>query len=143
MLAATCAATAIPDVPVFPSHVAVIVVAPAATPVTSPVLSTVAMPLSADDQVIVRPVSTLPPASSGSACRCTVPPTVTGALDGETRTEATDGGTTVIDENPETPLELAAMRTAPVATPVTTPLLVTVATCEFSVSQNIFAPDTA
>jgi hypothetical protein len=70
-------------------------------------------------------------------------PTVTGALDGDTRTDATDGGTTVIDENPEIPLELAAMRVLPVATPVTTPLAVTVATAEFSVSQNIFAPETA
>lgn len=64
------------------------------------------------------------------------------ALDGVTRTDATDGGMTVIAENPETPLELAAMRTLPVAIPVTTPLLLTVAMLEFSVFQKILAPET-
>ena len=64
------------------------------------------------------------------------------ALGGVTRTDATAGGMTVIAENPETPPELAAMRTLPVATAVTTPLLLTVAMLAFSVFQKILAPDT-
>ena len=56
-----------PAVPLFPSLVAVMVVAPIAMPVTSPVLSTVATPLSEDDQETVRPVSGLPLPSSVAA----------------------------------------------------------------------------
>jgi hypothetical protein len=48
----------------------------------------------------------------------------------------------VIVENPELPPELAAIRTTPIAMPVTTPALDTVATCAFSVFQNTLEPDT-
>ena len=142
MLAATAAATAIPDVPIFPSLVAEMVVAPVDTPVTSPVLSTVAILSFDDDHVTVRPVSLFPTASSGSAIRCTVSPTLIAALDGVTRTDETPCGMTVIVEKPETPEALAAMRTVPTATPVTTPVLDTVAIAAFSVFQKTVAPDT-
>jgi len=142
MLAATAAETAIPDVPVFPSLVAVIVVAPMATPVTSPVASTVATASFADDHVTVRPTSGFPAASSGCAWRCTVTPTWIAALGGLTVTDATLGGITVMVEKPEFPLTLAAIRTTPTAMPVTTPALDTVATCAFSVFQNTLEPDT-
>ena len=46
-------------VPVFPSLVAVIVAEPAATPVTTPLEDTVAMPVLELDHVTARPVSTL------------------------------------------------------------------------------------
>jgi hypothetical protein len=55
-------------VPLFPSLVAVIVTGPpAATPVTSPLLDTLAMAVLALDQVTTRPVSGLPLASFGVA----------------------------------------------------------------------------
>jgi hypothetical protein len=69
MLAGTAATTAMRAEPVCPSHVALIVVGPTDTPVTSPVLSTVATLAFADDHVIVRPVSVCPVASSGSATK--------------------------------------------------------------------------
>jgi len=62
--------TVIELVPVFPSLVAVIVIGPPTlTAVTKPFASTVAAALF-DDQVMVRPVSTLPPASLVTAESC-------------------------------------------------------------------------
>src|SRR5439155_564035 len=66
--------------PVLPSLVAVIVTAPAATPVTSPVEETVAVAGALDVQVITRPESTLPAASLGLAASCTVAPTSTSTV---------------------------------------------------------------
>src|SRR2546425_1423673 len=56
--------TVIADVPLFPSLVAVIVADPGATPLTSPVASTVAVATALVVQAMARPVSTLPLASS-------------------------------------------------------------------------------
>src|SRR5207245_5272886 len=68
--------------PVTPSLVAVIVTAPAATPVTSPVDETVAVAGALDTQVIARPDSTAPAASFGLAASCTLAPTSTSAVAG-------------------------------------------------------------
>jgi hypothetical protein len=63
--------TVMVEVPVFPSLVAVIVTGPpAATAVTSPFKSTVVTAASLDDQVTVRPESTLSPASFVTAVSC-------------------------------------------------------------------------
>src|SRR5512140_271728 len=137
MLAPTAEATAIPAVPVLPSLVAVMFAVPLVTPLTRPVLSTVATDSSSEDHVIVRPESTLPLASSGSATRCTVSPTLMAALVGETRTDATGGGMTMIVATPDLPPELAAMCTVPSAMPVTTPEPDTVAMEVFSELQKM------
>ena len=59
-------------VPFFPSLVAVIVAEPAALPVTSPVVFTVAIDVLPLVQVTARPASGLPLASFGVAVSCTV-----------------------------------------------------------------------
>jgi hypothetical protein len=59
-------------VPLFPSLVAVIVAEPAATPVTTPLEETVAIPVLELDHVTARPVSTLLFASYAVAVSCTV-----------------------------------------------------------------------
>src|SRR5207245_8397403 len=87
------AVTVTAAVPLRPSLVAVIVTGPpAATPVTSPLASTVAtagVPLA---HVTVRPVSGLPLASCGVAVSCTVRPACTLGADGLTTTVATGTG---------------------------------------------------
>src|SRR6266550_3278171 len=115
-------------VPVFPSLVAVIVGAPAARPVTSPVPLTVAsarLPLA---QVIVRPVSTLPAESFVVAASCAVPPTNTLAEAGLIVTEATGTFATVTVAVPFCPSLVAVIVAVPAATAVTRPLADTVAT---------------
>src|SRR6266516_483834 len=67
--------TVIVAVPLCPAEVAVIVAAPAATAVTSPLALTVAMAVLPLNQVIVRPGSELPFASCGVAVSCNVWPT--------------------------------------------------------------------
>ena len=84
-------------VPVLASLVAVICAVPAATAVTSPVELTVAMLLFALDQVTTRPVSTLPFASRSVADNCTVLPTCTLAVAGDTVTDATGAGGNGVD----------------------------------------------
>ena len=59
-------------VPDFPSLVAVIVVVPAATPVTTPLLETVAMALLLEVHVTVRPVTIAPLTSRTTAERVVV-----------------------------------------------------------------------
>ncbi len=62
----TCAATVIVTVELTFPDAAVITAVPAATPVTKPVLLTVANPVALDDQVIVAAIA-LPFWSSGDA----------------------------------------------------------------------------
>src|SRR2546422_5332838 len=81
--------TVIAALPVLPSLVAVIVTAPAAAPVTSPLEETVAVAGALDAHVIVRPDSTVPAASCGVATSCTPAPTSTSAVAGLITTEAT------------------------------------------------------
>ena len=115
------------ELPLFPSLVAVIVAEPTATPVTSPLVETVATAEALVVHVTVRPPSGLPLASSGVAVSCTVVPTCTLAGAGLTVTEATGTGT-VIAELPVFPSLVAVIVTEPAATAVTRPLLDTVAT---------------
>ncbi len=87
------AVTVTAAVPLWPSLVAVIVTGPpAATPVTTPLPSTVATDVLLDAQVIARPVSTFPFASFVVAVSCTVPPATTDAGFGVTVTAATGTG---------------------------------------------------
>src|SRR5256885_14479414 len=79
-------------VPLWPSLVAVMVVDPAATPVTPPLALTVATLVLPLDHVTVRPVSTLPAASLSVAVSCTVLPASTLAGGGVTVTVATGPG---------------------------------------------------
>src|SRR5919198_3824722 len=68
-------ATVTLTVPLFPSLVAVIVAAPAATAVTRPVAETEAIPGALLAQVTGRPVSVFPAESLAVAASCTVCPT--------------------------------------------------------------------
>src|SRR5437667_167645 len=77
------------ELPLCPSDVAVIVAAPPATPLTSPLPLTVATPGLLLAQVTVRPLSGFPFASLGVTVRCTVWPAGTDADAGLTVTDAT------------------------------------------------------
>src|SRR5205809_206209 len=114
--------------PLCPSEVAVIVAAPAATAVTSPLALTVATAVLPLDQVTVRPGSELPFASCGVAVSCTVCPTCTDAVAGFTVTDATGTVLTVIVALPLCPSLVAVIVAEPAAPPVTSPLALTVAT---------------
>jgi len=96
--------TVIKDAPVFVSPVAVIVTGPpAATPVTRPFASTVAVAVLLELHVTMRSVSTLLLASRKVAVSCCVPPTTTLAGVGVTVTVATGIGVTVITTLPVFP----------------------------------------
>src|SRR5439155_193473 len=71
----TDAVTVSPPVPLCPSLVAVIMAAPAATPVTSPLPFTVATAGAVLAHVTTRPATAFPLASFGVAVSCTVCPT--------------------------------------------------------------------
>src|SRR2546425_419405 len=75
--------------PLLPSLVAVIVTAPAATPITRPLADTVAIAVFELVHVTARPASTFPAASLGVALSCVVAPTNTVAVAGLTVTDAT------------------------------------------------------
>src|SRR5215831_9292470 len=135
--------TVIAEVPLFPSEVAVIVADPAAPPVTRPVPFTGAMLVALLDQVMVRPVSTFPPASFVVAVSWIVDPTATDALAGLTVTVATGGGAdavTVIDAVPLLPSLVAVIVAVPAATPVTSPPLLTVAVPVAPLDQVMLRP---
>src|SRR2546421_3890536 len=115
-------------VPLWPSLVAVRLAPPAATPVTSPLLLTVAIVLSLDDQLIARPVKGLPLASRGVAVSCTVCPIATVPELGVTVTAATGATVTVTLAVPLCPSLVAVIVTGPPGpTPVTSPLPFTLA----------------
>src|SRR6266516_1346660 len=84
--------TVIAEVPLRPSLVAVIVADPATLPVTSPLALTVAAELLLLDQVIDRPVRTLPFASLSVAVSCSAWPSFTVAAAGVSVTVATGAG---------------------------------------------------
>lgn len=129
-------------VPGFPSLVAVIVADPAATPVTKPLASTLAMLGELLDQVNVRLASGLCWASNAAAVSCTVPERTMVSSGGETDTDDTGGGSTLIVAMPDAPPALAAIFTCPAATPVTTPAPETVAMDALPVFQNTCCPAT-
>jgi hypothetical protein len=128
--------------PLFPSLVAVMVADPTATPVTTPLDDTVAMPVLELAHVTARPVSTLLLASYAVAVSCTVCPTATLGAVGETVTDATGAGTAVIVTLavPLFPSLVAVIVAEPAATPLTTPLDVTVATPVFELDQVTVRP---
>src|SRR5256885_17025260 len=96
-------------VPLCPSDVAVIVVEPAATPVTRPLPFTVAAAMLELVHVTVRPVSVLPLASFTVAVSCTVWPAHTEA----------DGGVPVTAPTRTVPPREAAVPPLPAALPAT------------------------
>src|SRR3989442_9276340 len=109
-------------VPLCPSLVAVIVAAPAATPVTKPLPETVAAAVLLVAQVTARPLRAVPFASFGVAVNWVVVPTVTPAAVGLTVTEATGTLVTVMADVPPCPPLLAVAVAGPGATPGPTPL---------------------
>src|SRR5207237_655083 len=134
------AATVIAAVPLCPSLVAVIVADPAATPVTSPLLLTVAAAVLLLCQVTVRPVSVLPFASLRVAVSCCVWPSFSVADAGATVTEATGVCTTVMADVPLWPSLVAVIVADPATTPVTNPLALTVAAEVLLLDQVIDRP---
>src|SRR5690349_301538 len=139
------AVTVIADEPLLPSEVAVMVAGPPVTPVTRPLLLTVATDVLPLPHVIVRPVSALPLASLGVAVNCTVWPAATDADAGLTVTLATGTVTavTVIADEPLLPSEVAVIVAEPAATPVTRPLPLTVATDVVPLAHVIVRPVSA
>src|SRR5690242_13793270 len=107
------AVTVMADVPVLPSQVAVTLAEPTATPLTSPLPSTVALVMLSLDQVIVRPGSGVPVPLLGVAVSCTVLPVATLAVAGETSTEATATAFTVMADVPVLPSQVAVTLAKP------------------------------
>src|SRR5438132_1327648 len=132
--------TVIAAVLLCPSLVAVIVTAPAATPVTRPVEDTVATAGALDAQATDRPESTLPAASFRVVVSCTVAPTSTTAVAGLITTEATGTFATPTLAVPLRPSLVAVIVTDPAATPVTSPAADTVAIAAFELVQLITRP---
>lgn len=124
---ALAAITALSDAD-LPSDVAVMVAVPTATPVTSPELLTVAMPALLLDQVTVRPVSGLLPASRGVAVMACDSPTDRATDDAESVTEATVAAVTVTLSVAVCPSEAAVTTAVPTETPETVPDWLTIAT---------------
>src|SRR5207249_3216957 len=122
--------TVIAAVPLLPSLVAVIVAEPAATPVTRPLLLTVATAVLLLDQVMTRPVSVLPAESLVTAESCRVAPTATLADAGFTVRDATGTAVTVMAAVPLLPSLVAVIVAEPTALLVTLPLALTVATAK-------------
>src|SRR5437667_6107032 len=122
------ACTVTTDVPLLPSLVAVIVVAPPlATSDTSPLGETVATVVVLDVHATVRPVSVVPLASLRVTVSCTVPWSGSVAGAGLTTTVATGTSATVTAAVPAFPSLVAVIVAGPAATPFTSPLLLTVA----------------
>src|SRR5438093_631609 len=132
--------TVIVAVPLCPSLVAVIVAAPAVTPVTSPLPLTVATAVLLLAQLTGRPDNGLPFASLGVAASCTVWPTCTDADAGLTATDATGTLVTKIAAVPLFPSLVAVSVAAPTATPVACPAPFTVATAGLLLDQVTVRP---
>jgi len=129
---------------VCPSLEAVTDTLPAATPVTSPELKTVAIPVLLEPHPIARPVSTLPLASSVTADSCTDAPVCRPALVGETDTDATGigaGALTVRREEFVLPVAEALIMDWPGPTAFTVPVVSTVATLMLELSQVTVRPE--
>src|SRR5690606_10555454 len=113
----------------FPSMVAAMVTGPpGATGVTNPLPSTVAMVASPLDQLMVRPVSSLPSASCAVAVNCWVPVMSISNDVGSRVTFATGTGVTTNWAEPLLPSLVAVMVAVPGLTAVTSPDADTVAT---------------
>jgi len=106
----------------------VIVAVPGVTPVTTPVLDTVATAVLLELHVTTRFVTTVPFKSLTVTERAVVLPVETVAVAGVTVTDPTGIGTIVTEAVPDFPSLVAVIVAVPNVTPVTTPALVTVAT---------------
>src|SRR5216117_2909488 len=129
--------------PLCPSLVAVIVAAPAATPVTTPLELTVATEVLPLDQDTARPGSGVPFASFGVATSCTAPFTRIDAAGGLTLTDATGTLVTVMVALPLFPSLVAVIVADPVANAVTSPLASTPATLDWLDDQITARPERA
>src|SRR5439155_21442572 len=129
------AVTAMVAVPFTPPLVAVMEAVPAPTAVASPLALAVATALLHDTHVTVRLVRTLSPVSLRVAASCCVAPTWRLAFAGLTVTDATGTGVTVIAAVPLLPSLVAVIAAEPVATAVTAPLALTVATAGASLAH--------
>src|SRR3989442_1475226 len=136
----TGAVTVTTAAPLFPSLVAVIVAVPAPTPLTSPLPLTVATDALLVVHVTTRPPSGVPLASFGVAVSCAVAPTGTLAVAGLSATDATGTALIVIAAEPPFPSLVAVIVPVPPATPLTSPLPLTVATAPLLVAQLIVRP---
>ncbi len=133
-------ATVTTAVPGLPSLVAEIVAVPAAIAVTSPEPLTVARDASDVDQIVVRPVSVPPPASSRAAISCCVAPTATVGAAGVTVIDATGTGASVTTAVPDFPSLVAVIVAVPTAAAVTNPEALTVALVASDDAQLIVRP---
>src|SRR5438445_2203856 len=127
--------TVIAAVPLLPSLVAVIAAEPVATAGTTPPALTVATAGASLAHVTERPMSVSPRASFRVAVSCGAAPTVRVSFAGATVTDATGAGVTVIAAVPLLPSLVAVIAAEPVATAVTTPLTLTVATAGASLAH--------
>jgi hypothetical protein len=121
--------TALPDLVASTVEVAVIVALPTATAVTTPAVETVA---TLALELVQATEVAAPPAAITVAVSARVSPTTRVAVPGVTATEVTDGGggVTVTDTDAAlvgSPTEVAVILAVPVATPVTTPEVLTLA----------------
>jgi hypothetical protein len=132
--------TVMVEVPPCPSLVAVIVADPAATAETRPPLETVATLVALLDQVMVRPVRTLPAASFVVAVSCALVPMRSSLVAGATVTVATGTAVTVIALVPLVPSLVAVIVAEPAPTAVTRPLAETVATAAALLDQVTTRP---
>ena len=114
--------------PLFPSLVAVIVVVPTATAVTTPDDDTVAVAGVLELHATGRSVTTVPFSSLTDTVKLVVSPVATLAVGGETVTVPTGTGITFTEIVPLLPSLVAVMTDVPSATPDTTPAEETVAT---------------
>ncbi len=114
--------------PLRPSLVAVMLVVPGATAVTTPLPLTVATPVLLLLQTIVRPESTVLFASRSTAVAVVVLPTVSVEPPNDTDTLFTGAGDTVSVTTSLLPSLVPVMIALPAARAVTTPLAFTVAT---------------
>jgi hypothetical protein len=127
-------------VPVTPSLVARMVVPPAETAVTDPLVDTVAIAVLSLLHVTVRPVNTVFDASRVVAESCVVPPTAIVALLGDTLTLATGASVTVSVAEPVLLSLVATMFAVPAAFAVTRPLVLTVAMVVFELLHVMVRP---
>src|SRR5437660_9005433 len=144
----TCPKGAPPDdvtvmaaVPLFPSLVALIVMEPGVTPLTRPLVLTVATAVLELDHVTVRPESGFPPASLGVPVSCTVWPACTEAVGGVTATGVPGALVTGVDEVALLPSLVAVIVAVPGVTPDTSPLLLTVATAVLELDHVTVRPE--
>jgi hypothetical protein len=126
--------------PLFPPEVAVTVVVPAPTPVTTPLADTVATEDSVEAQVMVRPVRGLPDSSVTVAVNVCDSPASSVNSPGSTETDPTATKMTDTVALPLFPSELAVIVAEPSPTPVTKPVVETVATASSVLAQTTERP---